>query len=439
MWRDGALGAGGDGNVIDKRNPLNRHLLCFAPPAVLVVASAYSILVFGGIEAKPADSNQPQVHVRDVRVLVASDLQRVRVRCESGLRITDAATGRSEAVSGGDWLDMRLAPTGVVFIADQPWSGAGVFFDSTSGQSIWFAPHREGEPSAGTEYPGRLHLIVRDGSLSVINEVDIERYAACVVASEIWPDFAAEAFRTQAIVTRTYVLYHMLRRPDATYDVVATQGSQVYRGIREDTVGRRAAEAAEYTRGLVCTYREDGHDRIFCTYYGAACGGLSQSAAKLGAEGDIEPLAGGVRCDYCRIAPGQTYRWGSARIGAEDVLAKLTVRYPEIVGLGRITAITPIEKTPSGRPVTLRITGSSGAFRDLLAERFRLAVGPNTVRSTDCKIRVTDGEVIIEDGKGFGHGLGLCQWGMQGQALEGRTTAEILRYYYPGSRLTRVY
>jgi stage II sporulation protein D len=284
-----------------------------------------------------------------------------------------------------------------------------------------------------------LHVIVQDGSLSVINEVDIERYAACVAANEIWPDFATEAFRAQAIVTRTYVLYHMLRRPDATYDVVATQGSQVYRGIREDTVGRRASEAAKYTRGLVCTYREDGHDRIFCTYYSAACGGLSQSAAKLGAEGDIEPLSGGVRCDYCRIAPGQTYRWGPARISAEDVLAKLTVRYAEMVGLGRITAITPLEKTPSGRSVTLRITGSSGASRDLLAERFRLAVGSNTVRSTDCKIRVTEGEVIFEDGKGFGHGLGLCQWGMQGQALEGRTAAEILRYYYPGSRLTRVY
>jgi stage II sporulation protein D len=273
----------------------------------------------------------------------------------------------------------------------------------------------------------------------VINEVGIERYAACVVANEIWPDFATEAFRTQAIVTRTYVQYHMLRKPYATYDVVATQGSQVYRGIREDTVGRRALEAAEYTRGLVCTHREDGHDRIFCTDYSAACGGLSQSAAKLGAEGDIKPLAGGVRCDYCRIAPGQTYRWGPARIGVEELLAKLAVRYPEMVGMGRIVAITPLEKTPSGRPITLRITGSSGVSHDLLAERFRLAVGANTVRSTDCKIRVANGEVIFEDGKGFGHGLGLCQWGMQGQALAGRTAAEILRYYYPGSRLTRVY
>src|SRR3989304_5593965 len=114
----------GAGGMIDKRNLIHRHWFGFAPPAVLVVASAYSILVFGRMEAKPAAANQPPVHVRDVRVLVASDLQRVRVRCESGLRITDAATGRSEAVSGGDWLDVRLAPTGVGFIWGPPWPGA---------------------------------------------------------------------------------------------------------------------------------------------------------------------------------------------------------------------------------------------------------------------------------------------------------------------------
>jgi len=52
---------------------------------------------------------------------------------------------------------------------------------------------------------------------------------------------------------------------------------------------------------------------------------------------------------------------------------------------------------------------------------------------------VTEQHVIFEDGHGFGHGLGLCQWGMQGQALEGKRAGEILRYYYPGSKLTRAY
>jgi stage II sporulation protein D len=87
----------------------------------------------------------------------------------------------------------------------------------------------------------------------------------------------------------------------------------------------------------------------------------------------------------------------------------------------------------------LRITGSSGQEHDILAERFRLAIGSRIVRSTDCDIRVLKDEVVFENGRGFGHGLGLCQWGAQGQALEGKRAGEILRFYYPGSRLTRVY
>ena len=75
----------------------------------------------------------------------------------------------------------------------------------------------------------------------------------------------------------------------------------------------------------------------------------------------------------------------------------------------------------------------------MLAERFRLAVGSMVVKSTDFGVRVIDGQVVFEHGRGFGHGLGLCQWGMQGQALAGKRAGEIVRFYYPGSRLTRVY
>jgi stage II sporulation protein D len=61
------------------------------------------------------------------------------------------------------------------------------------------------------------------------------------------------------------------------------------------------------------------------------------------------------------------------------------------------------------------------------------------IRSTHFRVRIEGQEMIFEDGRGFGHGLGLCQWGMEGQAREGRTAGQILRYYYPGAQLTRAY
>jgi stage II sporulation protein D len=310
----------------------------------------------------------------------------------------------------------------------------------SEGDAIRLSLDHDGQWSAEVAYPGVIHLTAGDaGGLEVVNELDLERYVGCVVANEVWPTFDDEAFRAQAIVSRSFVLYQMSRRPNAPFDVSATQGSQVYRGIRDDAVGRRAVEAAEYTRGIVCTWRDRDEDRLFCTYYSAACGGVSQSAALLGPEGDVPPLRGGVKCDYCKIAPADTSRWGPVRIAADEVLSRLIERYPDLATLGGVTAITPLEQTPSGRLISLRITGQNGATHDMLAERFRLAVGPTVIRSTDCRIRVKDGEMIFENGKGYGHGLGLCQWGMQGLAQSGKRAAEILRFYYPDAKLTRAY
>jgi stage II sporulation protein D len=166
---------------------------------------------------------------------------------------------------------------------------------------------------------------------------------------------------------------------------------------------------------------------------------LSQSAAIFGPSNDIRPLAGNVRCDYCKIAPGQTYRWGPVRLKKSKLGDKLVSSHSDLASLGQIQSVTVVERTATGRPMTLRITGSGGESYDMLAERFRLAIGGSLIRSTDFKLRNTKRELIFENGRGFGHGLGLCQWGMQGQALEGKYAAAILRYYYPGAQLMRAY
>ena len=284
-----------------------------------------------------------------------------------------------------------------------------------------------------------LELRAGHGDLGVTNQVDIEQYVACVVANEVWPTFQTEAYRAQAVVARTYVLYQMMRRSSSSYDVSAAQGSQVYRGLREDVVGDRAEEAALFTRGLALTYPRDGVDKIFCSYYSAACGGISQAANIFGAEGAISPLAGGVRCDYCAIAPGDTYRWGPVTMKLTEVRDKIVRRYPDLRALGGFRAIEVADRGATGRPLNLRLHGAGGKSEDILAERFRLAVGPSTLKSTDFQIECTDRQVIFKNGRGFGHGLGLCQWGMEGQARQGRRAGEILRFYFPGAKLTRVY
>ena len=391
------------------------------------------------LAADSADATQSTpTSLRDVRVLIAAKAKRVRVRADDGFFLLNEDGVRVSSVSAGTWHIIDRRPSERIRIDGEERS-LPIGLEPEPGETLDLSVFRGGSWSKPLRYPGSLELRPTRGGIDVINHVDVETYVACVVANEVWPTFQTEAYRAQAVVSRSYVLFQMQRRPSALVDVSAAQGSQVYRGVRTDAVGQRAVEAARFTRGIVLTYVHEGRDELFCTYFSAACGGLSQSAAIFGEEGDIPPLRGGVRCDYCAIAPRGTYRWGPVKLTLRELQKKLVARYPKMKTLGKIRSVNVVEKTKTGRPLRLRIRGTKGKPKTILAERFRLAIGASILKSTDFKIENGKGVVVFKNGRGFGHGLGLCQWGMEGQAREGRRAGEILRFYFPGSKLTRVY
>ncbi len=412
------------------------------PVRVTVVSNAIRVRISGEKPIQMIGADGAERHP-DVR-LGSSHAIEIRYSEKEGIRFGEWMSHDTEAVlDPGPGGTIRLSSPGPARFDPGPPGVARV-------DSAW--PPQDTRWSAEAEYAGMLRVLVSQaGLLNVINLIDVEEYVAGVVASEVWPTFHIEALRAQAIAARSYVLYQMNRRNQADADLSATQSSQVYRGRRDDDLGRKSRDAAAYTRGIVLTYLdENGRDQLFCAYYSSACGGASQSASIFEPEGDraspginrpcrVPPLRGGVQCDYCRIAPGDAYRWGPVRIPMSEVLSRLTSRFPEFADLNGISSIESVESTPYGRPITVQISDSGGASRDLLAERFRLAIDGSLIKSTDFRVRVHRNEVIFDNGKGFGHGLGLCQWGAQGQALKGRPAGDILRYYYPDARLTRVY
>ena len=392
--------------------------------------------------AKEASCPPPVSHeIPRVRVLLADGAGRIRVRSETPFTITDQRGVVLDTQTAPQWREIESTSSQSVSFADGRFShGPVIQIIPASGETLRLSFPREPGWSLPAAYPGTVRILATaTGELDVINDVDVETYVSCVVTEEVWPDFATEAYRGQAIIARTFVLYRMTARSEATYDIVATEAAQVYRGIRSDTTARRAAEATRHTRGIVCAWNHDGKEQLFPTYYHAACGGMSQSAAIFGKQNDIEPLRGRVACDFCKIAPKGAYRWGPIELSTREVLDRLMARYPDLTTLRRIDRIDVIKRTPGGRPLRLSLTGVGGETFEMSAEHFRLAIGAREVRSTDCTISVEGSRVIIKDGRGFGHGLGLCQWGMQGQALAGKEAADILRYYYPGSKLVRAY
>ena len=279
----------------------------------------------------------------------------------------------------------------------------------------------------------------RPRRLAAINNVDLDTYVAGVLTRELYPDFHPEAYRAQAVAARTYALHQMSKASHRDYDVSATEASQVYGGLPEGRGARRATEAVHYTRGIVATWTSPEGERIFCTYYSSACGGMTQDVSNCKPVPSIPPLRGGVKCNYCKIAPGEAYRWKPVRIHLNDLTAKLTARYPNLSALGGIRAVEVAACTSAGRPTRIRLIGTTGKTHEMVAENFRLAVGSRVMRSTDCKLHCEGDYLVLSDGRGFGHGIGMCQWGTQGQALAGRKAGEILKFYYPGMHLTRAY
>jgi stage II sporulation protein D len=387
---------------------------------------------------RPSD---PQaIPIRDVRVVIARAASRVRIRMDDGLKLDLADTDSLILPASEKRFQVASDTKGSLRLSGVARSVETVQISPTRQDTLQLQVFHDERWQEERTYPGSLRVVaIEGGGLDLINHVNIERYVAAVVAQEVWPTFVDEALRAQAVAARTFVLFHMKHRNNAPHDVVATQGSQVYQGVRDDKTGRRAVQATADTKGLALTWADGGTPEIFCAYYSAVCGGMSQSASIFGAINDIAPLAGGVRCIYCKDAPGNTYRWGPVKISLDDLRSRLVDRLGKLKSLGRLRDITVVEKTPSGRAIRLQLVGSKGESDEMTAERFRLIVDPNRILSTDFQLSVRNGIATFDHGKGFGHGLGLCQWGMQGQALAGRPAGEILRYYYPGATITRVY
>jgi stage II sporulation protein D len=201
-----------------------------------------------------------------------------------------------------------------------------------------------------------------------------------------------------------------------------------------------AVEAAKKTRGLVCTWESPDGVEIFKTYFSSTCGGCTQSAERMHREDDIPPLAGGIRCLYCQHSP--FYWWGPVRLSKQEITRSLRAHYPYFEKLGVIDDLAIVEKSSCGRPVRLRLRDEQGRSKELAAEDFRLAmdIGGLVLKSSFFRPVVEQASIVFTEGRGFGHGMGLCQYGADGMARNGGATAEeIVRFYYPGARVRRAY
>ena len=282
----------------------------------------------------------------------------------------------------------------------------------------------------GHLYRGDVRLFKRtDGRVSAVNVLPIEEYLASVVDSEMPASFHEAARCAQAIIARTYARYQQAHAdPAAVYDLLNSQRSQKYLGVEyTDSNGRRLAgesvssrRAVADTRGIVLQYKA----RLFSAYYSAVCGGRTTDGTELFK--DAAPVLKSVPCEWCRES--KYFRW-TADVSERDFLDGLQDLKP-------LTAITSIQQTAGpgdGVISRFRIVDGQQSL-GVSGVELRERLPPGTLRSPHFSLTLNKHAVRVA-GRGHGHGVGLCQWGANGQAHAGKSCFEIVRHYYPGATL----
>lgn len=283
------------------------------------------------------------------------------------------------------------------------------------------------------------------GRILAVNHIDMESYLTGVLARELYRSWHIEAYRAQAIAARTYAFYEMGTFGQThRYDLRADQSSQVYGGFSAET--DKARRAVETTRGIVMAIGPEGNEKVFKAYYSSCCGGMTNSAYVLsGPPITSGPLAGGQKCDDCKAS--SRYRWPAVTVPKKVIYRALSKRYRQVADLGELKTIEVVAEAGQDesfpRTVWIDVVGTNGKKVRIRADDLRISLlrdgQTQGLYSMNCRIRDTGEAIVFDRGRGFGHGVGLCQWGAQGKALRGCSVQEILSAYYPGAKLFRAY
>ena len=273
-------------------------------------------------------------------------------------------------------------------------------------------------------YRDQLDIVLtQKGDLLVINTLDLESYVKGVLYHEVPHRWPMNAIMAQAVATRTYALYRIGERGDQPYDVTSGIYSQVYGGRSAERY--RTNIAADRTRGQILSYNGE----ILPAYFHSNCGGRTEDVAELW-KNDLPPLKG-VECGFCAGMP--SYRW-KKNFRSKDIQEKLNAKGFK---LGLIKEIAIVDRTKSGRIKNLKITTRAGASVMVPGIKFREIIGPNVLRSNLYEIEMK-GYYFDVIGRGWGHGVGMCQWGAYRMAKKRHNYAGILKHYYPGAKIIKV-
>jgi stage II sporulation protein D len=256
----------------------------------------------------------------------------------------------------------------------------------------------------------------------VVNQIELEEYVCGVLAGEISPAWPLEALKAMAVCTRTFAVNKIMTNFNNYYHLTDEASDQVYRdGFRRNEFFNKAVSE---TRGEVLTYGGELARVYFC----ASSGGCTASGASVWGGGDF-PYLQATTDPYSTENP---YNSWTLVLGFSELLRALHLS-------GTLTDVGVTGRDESNRVQSMKISLQDRDY--VLAKNagrtLRETLGVNRLRSALFEVKIADGKVVFT-GSGWGHGVGLSQWGAKKMAEEGYTYEQILKFYFPGTIISEV-
>lgn len=321
-------------------------------------------------------------------------------------------------------------------------------------------------------FRGSLRLVVDADKIVAINELPVEQYLESVISSEMSATSSIELLKAHAVISRSWLLsqkekhetngeghennfFTFIRKDDelirwydredhTLFDVCADDHCQRYQGITRAT-NYQVTDAVKGTRGQVLMYGDELCDARFSK----CCGGKTEEFQYCW-EDSPKPYLVSINDPFCNtkdknvlrqvlndydLETPDFYRWTVEYTQAE--LSELVNRKLKL-DLGDIVDLIPLERGKSGRIWKLQIVGTNRTFTIGKELEIRRALSESHLYSSDFEVE-KQGDKFILHGKGWGHGVGLCQIGAAVMGEQGYNYEEILLYYYRGAEIKKLY
>jgi stage II sporulation protein D len=278
----------------------------------------------------------------------------------------------------------------------------------------------------GRRYRGDIEIRIdkKTNLINVINIISLENYLKGVISREISPKWDISAVKAQVIVARTYAVYKMQDPVDENFHVNSGIFSQVYGGrYAEDKIANKAVVE---TSDIVMMYKGE----IVPAFYHSACGGSTEDADNLWKI--KHPSLKGVKCSYCKESPHMNWNYSIK-------LKELSNKLKKISGgiKSAVKEIQVLDRSESNRAKWMKVIYKNNEVIKMSGNTFRINAGPDKIRSSNFNVKIK-GSSAVFTGKGWGHGVGLCQWGAKALAEKGMNEFDILRYYYGDVEVVRL-